>query len=288
MPAEVRTLPLLTGRRIPILGQGTWGMGESAAKRAGEIAALRLGLDLGMTLIDTAEMYGEGGAEEVIGEAIAGRREEAFLVSKVYPHNATRQGAVEACERSLRRLGTDYLDVYLLHWRGAVPLAETLAAFQALRAAGKIRDCGVSNLDLDDLTEARDLPGGQAMVTNQVLYNLTHRGIEWDLLPWCQERGIVTMAYCPIDQPTGHTGRRSPLLTHGVAQEAARRHGATPAQIALAWLLQRDVVAIPKASQPKHVRENRRAAELRLAAEDLQELDEAFPPPRRKQPLAMR
>jgi len=288
MPTELKTSPLPTGRRIPILGQGTWGMGESPKKRAGEIAALRLGLDLGMTLVDTAEMYGEGGAEEVVGEVIDGRREEVYLVSKVYPHNATRRGAVEACERSLRRLGTDHLDLYLLHWRGAAPLAETLAAFQALREAGKIRDYGVSNLDLEGMTEARDLPGGEGIVTNQVLYNLMNRGIEWVLLPWCQERSIVTMAYCPIDQPTGQTGGRSQLLTHGVVGQTAARHGATPAQIALAWLLQRDVVAIPKASQPEHVRENRAALEIKLTAKDLQELDEGFPPPRRKMALAMR
>jgi diketogulonate reductase-like aldo/keto reductase len=260
-------------------------MGESPNRRAGEIAALRLGLDLGLTLIDTAEMYGEGGAEEVVGAAIAGRRAEVYLVSKVYPHNATRRGAVEACERSLRRLGTGYLDLYLLHWRGAVPFAETLAAFQELCAAGKIRDYGVSNLDLDDLKEARDLPGGEGVVTNQVLYNLRHRGIEWDLLPWCEERGIVTMAYCPIDQPNGG---HAPLLAHGVVRQIAKRHEVTPAQIALAWLRQRDVVAIPKASQLEHVRENRAALGITLTAEDVQELDRAFPPPGRKLPLAMR
>jgi diketogulonate reductase-like aldo/keto reductase len=227
-------------------------------------------------------MYGEGGAEEVVGEAIAGRREEVFLVSKVYPHNASRRGAVEACERSLRRLGTDYLDVYLLHWRGGVPLAETLEAFQALREAGKIRDYGVSNFDLDDMEETRDLPGGEAIVTNQVLYNLTNRGIEWDLLPWCQERRIVTMAYSPM------TNGHSPLPTHTVVRQIAARHGGTPAQVALSWLLQRDVVIIPKASNPEHVRENRAALDLKLTAEDLQAIDAAFPPPRRKLPLAIR
>jgi diketogulonate reductase-like aldo/keto reductase len=260
-------------------------MGESQKRRPAENAALRLGLDLGITLIDTAEMYGEGGAEEVVGQAIAGRREEVYLVSKVYPHNATRRGAVEACERSLRRLGTDYLDLYLLHWRGAVPLAETLQAFQALREAGKIRDYGVSNLDLDDMAEARDLPGGEAIVSNQVLYNLLHRGIEWDLLPWSQERGIVTIAYSPIDQPNGGP---SPLLTHGIVRQIAASHHATPAQIALAWLLQKNVIAIPKACQPAHVRENRGALEVGLTARDLQELDHAFPPPHRKLPLALR
>jgi diketogulonate reductase-like aldo/keto reductase len=260
-------------------------MGESAGKRKGEVAALRLGLDLGMTLIDTAEMYGEGGAEEVVGEAIAGRREEVYLVSKVYPHNATRRGAVEACERSLRRLGTDHLDLYLLHWRGGVPLAETLAALQGLRDAGKIRDYGVSNFDLDDMVEARELPCGEEIVINQVLYNLFHRGIEWDLLPWCQERGIVTMAYCPIDQASSSGSK---LLTHGVVRQIAERHAATPAQIALAWLLHRDVVVIPKASQPEHVRENRGVLEIKLTGNELQELDDAFPPPGRRLPLVMR
>ena len=191
---EVRTLLLRSGRQIPILGQGTWGMGESRSKCDTEIAALRLGLDLGMTLIDTAEMYGEGGAEEVVGEAIANRRAEVFLVSKMYPHNATRKGAVEACERSLQRLKTDYLDLYLLHWRGTVPLGETLAAFHALRESGKIREYGVSNFDADDMEEAILLPGGDRIVTDQVLYNLVQRGIEWDLLPWCRERDIVIMA----------------------------------------------------------------------------------------------
>jgi diketogulonate reductase-like aldo/keto reductase len=260
-------------------------MGESPGKRAGEIAALHLGLDLGMALIDTAEMYGEGGAEKVVGEVIAGRREEVYLVSKVYPHNATRRGAVAACERSLRRLGTDYLDLYLLHWRGGVPLGETLEAFQALREAGKIRDYGVSNFDLDDMMEARDLPGGEAIVVNQVLYNLTNRGIEWDLVPWCRERGIVTMAYSPIEHAIGGS---SPLLTHGILRGIAEHHSATPAQVALAWLLQHGVVAIPKASQPEHVRENRAALDIKLTAKDLQELDHAFPPPRRKLPLEIR
>jgi diketogulonate reductase-like aldo/keto reductase len=260
-------------------------MGESPGKRAGEVVALRLGLDLGMTLIDTAEMYGEGGAEEVVGEAIAGRREEVYLVSKVYPHNATRRGAVEACERSLRRLGTDYLDLYLLHWRGGVPLAETLETFQALREVEKIRDYGVSNFDLDDMEEAHALTDGAAIVANQVLYNLLHRGIEWNLLPWCEERRIVTMAYSPIDQPTGG---HSPLLSHDVVGKLAERREVTPAQIALAWLLHRGVMIIPKASNSEHVRANRGALEIRLTAEDLQELDDAFPPPRRKCPLAIR
>ena len=282
---EVRTLLLPSGRRIPILGQGTWGMGESRSRRNSEIAALRLGLDLGMTLIDTAEMYGEGGAEEVVGEATANRRAEVFLVSKVYPHNATRTGAVEACERSLRRLKTDSLDLYLLHWRGTVPLVETLAAFQALRESGKIRDYGVSNFDAPDMEEAALLPGGDEIVTDQVLYNPANRGIEWDLLPWCRERGIVVMAYSPIEHASGG---RSALLTNRVLKRIAARHHATPAQIALAWLLQQDVVAIPKASKLEHVRENRGALEITLTEKDLKEFDLAFPSPRRKVPLAMR
>jgi diketogulonate reductase-like aldo/keto reductase len=260
-------------------------MGEFRGKRNSEIAALRLGLDLGMTLIDTAEMYGEGGAEEVVGEAIADRRAEVFLVSKVYPHNATRSGAVEACERSLRRLKTDYLDLYLLHWRGTVPLVETLAAFQDLRESGKIRDYGVSNFDVPDMEEAALLPGGDEIVTDQVLYNLVNRGIEWDLLPWCRERGIPIMAYSPIEHASGG---RSALLTNRVLKRIAVRHDAAPAQVALAWLLKQNVVAIPKASTPEHVRENRAALNLSLTNEDLKELDHEFPPPRRKQPLAMR
>ena len=282
---EVRTLLLRSGRQIPILGQGTWGMGESRSKCDTEIAALRLGLDLGMTLIDTAEMYGEGGAEEVVCEAIANRRAEVFLVSKMYPHNATRKGAVEACERSLQRLKTDYLDLYLLHWRGTVPLGETLAAFHALRESGKIREYGVSNFDADDMEEAILLPGGDQIVTDQVLYNLVQRGIEWDLLPWCRERDIVIMAYSPIEHASDG---QAALLANRVLKRIAASHHATPAQIALAWLLQQNVVAIPKASNLEHVRENRGALEITLTEKDLKELDLAFPPPRRKVPLAMR
>jgi len=276
---------LPSGRPIPVLGQGTWLMGENHRNRGIEIAALRLGLELGMTLIDTAEMYGEGAAEELIGEAIRGRRAEVFLVSKVYPHNATRQGAIQACERSLRRLRTDYLDCYLLHWRGTVPLIETIEGFQTLRRAGKILDYGVSNFDVDDMEEALALPGGDGIVTDQVLYNLEHRGIEWDLLPWCSERGVPMMAYSPI----GHSGaEKKELLGNRTVKLLAKRHGATPARVALAWLLQRDVVAIPKASSPDHVRENRAALDLKLTKRDLMELDEAFPPPQEKIPLEMK
>jgi diketogulonate reductase-like aldo/keto reductase len=255
-------------------------MGEDPAQRKNEVAALRLGLDLGLTLIDTAEMYGEGAAEELISEAIAGRRAEVFLVSKVYPHNATLRGTSEACTRSLRRLKTDYLDLYLLHWRGTVPIAETLVAFQSLKRAGKILDYGVSNLDSDELKEAYALPGGEEIVTDQVFYNLAHRGIAWDLLPWCGDRAIPIMAYSPMDQGS--------LLDHPALKCVAARLKATPAQIALAWVLQQDIIAIPKAANPQHVRENRAALNVWLAREDLQELDRAFPPPRRKVPLELR
>lgn len=260
-------------------------MAENSARRKTEIAALQLGLDLGMSLIDTAEMYGEGAAEELIGEAIAGRRAEVFLVSKVYPHNATRQGAIQACERSLRRLRTDYLDCYLLHWRGSVPLIETIEAFQTLRRAGKILDYGVSNFDVDDMEEAFALPGGDEIVTDQVLYNLVHRGIEWDLLPWCGERSVLIMAYSPM----GHSGvEKKEMLGDSTLKSIAARHRATTAQVALAWLLQRDVVAIPKASTPEHVRENSAAANLKLTKRDFIDLDEAFPPPPKKIPLEMK
>ena len=258
---------------MPVLGQGTWGMGEKAGHRRAEVAALRLGLDLGIGLIDTAEMYGEGGAEEVVGEAIKGRREHVFLVSKVYPHNATRRGVTDACGRSLRRLKTDYLDLYLLHWRGVVPLAETQMAFQALQQAGMIRDYGVSNFDVDDMEEARALPGGEEIAVNQVLYSLVHRGIEWDLLPWCRSRGIPIMAYSPIEN-SGNRQRK--LLGSPAVKSVAVRHSATPAQVALAWVLQKDVVVIPKAVDPGHIRENRAALDLRLTQEDLAELDAAF------------
>ncbi len=276
----IKTLASSWKRPLSVLGQGTWRMGERRGARKAEVEALRLGLDLGMTLIDTAEMYGEGGAEKVIAEAIAGRRDEVYLVSKVYPHNASRKGAVKACERSLKRLETDHLDLYLLHWRGTVPVEETLEAFRALRDAGKIRDYGVSNFDCDDMEEAIALPGGDGIVTDQVIYNLTRRGIEWDLVPWCRERGIPIMAYSPIEQ-----GR---VLGHAALGRVAARHGVTPAQAALAWVLRLDgIVAIPKASDPEHVRQNRAALDLRLTEEDLSELDRAFPPPTAKKPLEL-
>ena len=268
------------GEALPALGQGTWGMGERPGEREREVRALRLGLDLGLSLIDTAEMYGEGGAEEVVGEAIRGRRDEVFLVSKVYPHNASALGVRAACERSLKRLGTERIDLYLLHWRGSQPLAETVAAFTRLQEAGKIRHWGVSNFDTDDVEELWALPGGRACATNQVLYNVVHRGAAFDLLPWQRERGVPLMAYSPIEQ------RRLPK---GTALDAiGERHGVDAVAVALAWLLAQDgVVAIPKAVHPEHVEANARAADLVLTADDVAAIDRVFPPPTRKRPLAM-
>jgi len=274
------TVTLPKGDAVSALGQGTWQMAESAARRAQEIEALRFGVELGMTLIDTAEMYGEGAAEELVAEALGGQREQLFLVSKVYPHNASRRGVVEACERSLKRLKTDRLDLYLLHWRGSVPLEETVAGFEDLRSAGKIRHWGVSNFDTDDMEELFETPDGQNCATNQVLYNLTRRGPEFDLIPWMTERGMPLMAYSPIER-----GR----IPHGGAlQGVAKKHDASIFQIALAWLLQMPgVIAIPKAAASDHVRDNQRALEIRLDPEDLAAIEAEFPPPRRKRPLEM-
>ncbi|MNZ14505.1 putative oxidoreductase [compost metagenome] len=267
----------LAGCNVPTIGQGTWYMGEDPARRADEVAALQQGIDLGMNLIDTAEMYAEGGAEEVVGQAIAGRRDQVFLVSKVYPHNASRRGVPAACDRSLTRLGTDVIDLYLLHWRGQYPLEETVEAFERLREQGKIRHWGVSNFDVDDLREL-DNPD---CATNQVLYNPMQRGIEFDLLPWSRQRGLPTMAYCPLAQA-------GQLLQHPLLHEIAERHGATPAQVCLAWVTREDgVIAIPKAVSPEHVRLNAAAAGLTLTSEDLRAIDRAFPAPTRKQHLAM-
>jgi diketogulonate reductase-like aldo/keto reductase len=269
---------LRSGKPVLSLGQGTWRMGENRSKCSEEIAALRLGLDLGMNLIDTAEMYGEGGAEEIVSDAIDRRRDGVYLVSKVYPHNATRHGTIEACERSLRRLKTDYLDLYLLHWRGSVPIQETIGAFQRLKETGKIREYGVSNFDRDDMEEAVSIPGGERIRVNQVLYNLQRRGIEWDLLPWCRQHGIVTMAYSPIEQ-----GR---LLNQ--LRDIAKRREATAAQIALAWLLrQKDLVVIPKSANAQHVRENHGSLNIQLNETDLRELDDLFPPASKKTNLEM-
>ena len=276
----MKTIRLPSGEQVPALGMGTWNMGDRRASRAEEIATLRLGLDMGLRLIDTAEMYGEGASESLIGEAIKGRRDEVFLVSKVYPHNASRQGAVAACERSLRRLGTDRIDLYLLHWRGNVPLAETLDAFLALQADGKIRHFGVSNFDTADMQEIMALPGAQALATNQVLYNLTRRGVEWDLRPWCRKQGIPLMAYSPIEQARLLENRR--LLSF------AQEHGITPAQAALGWLLAQDeVIVIPKTGRRDRLRENIAALDCRLSAAQLAELDQLFPPPQRARPLEM-
>ncbi|WP_042119277.1 aldo/keto reductase [Rhizobium etli] len=268
------------GTEVPALGQGTWAMGEDAGHAKMEIESLKTGIDLGMTLIDTAEMYGDGGAEEIVGQAIRGRRDEIFLVSKVYPWNASLKGTVEACERSLDRLGTDRIDLYLLHWRGNYQLAETVAAFETLKASGKIGAWGVSNFDTDDMQELLRVPDGANVAANQVLYNLSRRGIEYDLLPWCQNRGIPVIAYSPIEQ--GH------ILHHPELIRIAKAYQATPAQLALAFLLERDgVIVIPKTSNAERVAENRDCVSLDITDEDWQALDAAFPPPVRKKPLEM-
>ena len=272
----MRTLDL-AGVSVPVIGQGTWRMGEDPHQRANEVAALQSGIELGLRLIDTAEMYAEGGAEEVVGEAIAGQRDRVFLVSKVYPHNASRKGIPLACERSLRRLGTDHVDLYLLHWRGQYPLEETVEAFERLREAGKIGRWGVSNFDVADLQEL----ASPACATNQVLYNIEQRSIEFDLLPWWQQHNLPLMAYCPIAQG-------GELLTSPTLKHIAIRHEVTPAQVALAWVLrQQGIIAIPKAVKLEHVRQNAQAAALKLDAEDLQAIDRVFCAPKRKHPLAM-
>jgi diketogulonate reductase-like aldo/keto reductase len=265
---------------MPRLGMGTWHMGERAANRAREVAALRLGLDLGMNLIDTAEMYGEGGAESVVGEAIRGRREEVFVVSKFYPHHASPQKLKAACDASLRQLGIERMDLYLLHWRGPVSLDETVATLEDLVRAGKIARWGVSNFDVADMEALTAVPGGPRVAADQVLYNLARRGVEFDLLPWCARHDVRPMAYSPLDE--------GGLVRHPALDAVARRLGATPGQVAVAWVL-RDplVVAIPKASTPEHVRANRAALDLALDEDALHALDSAFPPPRRKRPLEM-
>ncbi|MFJ6701035.1 aldo/keto reductase [Streptomyces sp. NPDC091272] len=270
-----RTVTFPSGTSVPALGQGTWHMGDRRADRAEELATLRRGLDLGMTLIDTAEMYGSGASEELVGEAIRGRRDEVFLVSKVLPSNAGRNDTVDACRASMRRLGTDRIDLYLLHWRGGVPLAETVEALEGLVRDGSIGGWGVSNLDVDDLDE---LPSGAALETNQILYNLTRRGPEYDLFDWCRARSVPVMAYSPLEQ-----GR---LGEHGALDSVARAHGVTPLQVALAWVLRHDdVIAIPKASTVAHVEDNHAALGLHLTDDDLRALDDAFPAPVRKRPL---
>jgi diketogulonate reductase-like aldo/keto reductase len=276
----MKYVALPTGETVPALGMGTWMIGDEPASRAEEIAALQRGIDLGMSLIDSAEMYGDGASERLVGEAIRGRRERVFLVSKILPQHASRRGVPAACENSLKRLGVDVLDLYLLHWRGGVPLAETVEAFERLRAQGKIRHWGVSNLGPGDMAELRETPEGGKVAANQVLYNLSRRGIEWDLLPWCAEYGIPLMAYSPIEQAR--------LVRHPGLRELARKRGATPAQLALAWLLRRDrVIAIPKASSVAHVEENFAALDCPLDAETLAGLARLFPPPKRATPLQM-
>lgn len=267
-----------SGLELPHLGLGTWRMGEDTARRKEEVAALELGLELGVTLIDTAEMYGAGGAEEVVAEAIRGRREDATLVSKVLPENASRRGTISAAERSLQRLGTDRIDLYLLHWPGSHPLEETFAAFEQLVEQGKIRHYGVSNFDVDDLERSEALPNGRNVAVNQVLYNLTRRGIETGVLPWCRRREVLVMAYSPLEQ-----GRLPQTETlHAVA----RRRECSIAQVALAWALDRPgLTVIPKAARKEHVRENAAARDVRLTEQDLAELDRAFPAPRERGPL---
>jgi len=280
MTQELPMVALPGGERVPALGQGTWHMGENRRRTVEEAAAVRLGIELGMTLIDTAEMYGSGGAEEMVARAAEGLRDDLFIVSKVYPHNASRTGVVAACERSLERLRTDRIDLYLLHWRGSIPLSETLEGFEQLRRDGKIRHYGVSNFDRADMAEWVALKGGENVAADQVLYNLSRRSPEWDLLPWCRERRIAIMAYTPLGQ-----GR---LLRDRTLTEIARRRNATPAQVALAWLLrQQGMIVIPKAARQEHVRENRGALDVALTEEDLLALDRAFPPPKGRSALGM-
>jgi diketogulonate reductase-like aldo/keto reductase len=280
MSDDLPNVTLPDGKKVPALGLGTWHMGDDRRRAQAEEDAVRLGIDLGMTLIDTAEMYGSGGAEEIVGRAAKGRRDSLFIVSKVLPYNASRQGVVEACERSLRRLQTDRIDLYLLHWRGSVPLAETLAGFERLKRDSKIRHHGVSNFATDDMQQWTALKGGDQVAANQILYNLQRRGPEWELIPWCRQRRIAIMAYTPLGQGS--------FLGNRVLAEVAARHSATPAQVALAWLLKQDgMIVIPKATQPEHVRDNRGAIDVKLTDADLAALDRAFPPPKGKTPLGM-
>jgi diketogulonate reductase-like aldo/keto reductase len=282
MARTIPTTRLPSGEAMPVFGLGTWRMGEDARRRKDEVAALRLGIELGVTLIDTAEMYGSGVAEEIVAEAVGTRRDEMFIVSKVLPSNASRSRTIAACERSLKRLKTDRIDLYLLHWRDSTPLDETVGAFEALTEAGKIRHWGVSNFDMDDMVDLLALARGrgEACASNQVLYNLTRRGIEFDLVPLCRENGMPIMAYSPIEQ-----GR---MLRHPELNTIAKALGATPAQVALAWLLRQDgVISIPKATDPAHLREDIAALDVTLDDDALAALDRAFPPPTRRESLAM-
>ncbi|MBB3945817.1 diketogulonate reductase-like aldo/keto reductase [Rhizobium skierniewicense] len=280
MHDDIPTVTLLSGLSIPALGIGTWNMGERPGDASQDIASIRKAIELGMAVVDTAETYADGGSEEIVGTAIKSVRGDVFLVSKVHPANASAQGTIKACERSLRRLGTDHLDLYLLHWRGSYPLEETVDAFEKLKADGKIRDWGVSNFDVDDMEDLFSIPGGKNCAANQVLYNLSRRGPEYDLLPWCQSHGVPIMAYSPIEQ-----GR---ILSNHELIRIAKAYQATPAQIALAFLLERDgVMPIPKSSNPDRVTENRGASELEISDEDWTALDAEFPPPNSKVPLEM-
>ena len=288
----MKQIELPDGERVPALGQGTWRMGENKSARADEVAALRLGIDLGMTLIDTAEMYGDGEAEKVVADAIDGQRDRVFVVTKVYPHNASRTELPKACERSLKRLRIEVIDLYLLHWRGDIPLEETVETFEKLRDAGKIRRWGVSNFDLDDMKDLNDEKKRSVCSANQVLYNLEHRAIEFDLLPWSQKKKIPIMAYSPVGHGRGllknETLKKIAKRHDATCRAGASREGWTSAQIALAWVLREvGVIAIPKASNEKHVRENARSAEIKLTKEDLTEIDREFPAPKSKRPLPM-
>jgi diketogulonate reductase-like aldo/keto reductase len=280
MSDNLPSVRLPSGESVPAFGQGTWHMGEDRRRAADEEAALKLGIELGINLIDTAEMYGSGAAEEIVARAIAGKRDRLFIVSKVLPHNASQKGVVEACERSLKRLKTDHIDLYLLHWRGSVPLAETIAGFARLQRDGKIRHHGVSNFSTEDMKEWVGLAGGESVASNQILYNLGRRGPEWELIPWCRQRSISIMAYTPLEQ-----GR---MLGNPALTEVASRHGVSAAQVALAWLLRQDgMIVIPKATQPAHVRDNRGALDLALDEGDLAALHRAFPPPKGRTALGM-
>jgi len=280
MSDDLPSVTLPSGETVPAFGLGTWHMGDDRRRAQAEEDAVRLGIELGMTLVDTAEMYGSGGAEEIVGRAAKGRRDGLFIVSKVLPHNASQQGVVEACERSLKRLQTDRIDLYLLHWRGSVPLSETLAGFERLQRDGKIRHHGVSNFSLDDMRQWVAQSSGDSVAANQILYNLQRRGPEWELIPWCRQRRIAIMAYTPLGQGS--------FLGNRALGEIAARHGATPAQVALAWLLRQDgMIVIPKAMQLQHVRDNRGAVDVKLTDADLAALDRAFPPPKGRTALGM-
>jgi len=277
---EIPQITLPDGGKMPAYGQGTWHMGESRGRYAEEVAALKLGIDLGITLIDTAEMYGSGVAEEIVAEAMGNNRDKLFIVSKVLPYNASQQGTIAACENSIKRLKTDRIDLYLLHWTGSHPFAETLAGFERLKEQGKIRHHGVSNFDRNDMEKWYALAGGKPVASNQILYNLNRRGPEFELIPWCRERNISIMAYSPVDQ-----GR---MLGHKALADVGARHGATPAQVALAWLQRQDgMIVIPKASRQEHVRENLGSLDLKLTEQDLADLDRAFPPPKGRTSLGM-